>query len=256
VDTQHEVALSYHITNANSADCTGVEQLVKDAMDVLPEGRIETLAYDKAADTVPVHALLNAEGIKPVIKTRSLWEDSKPRYLEGNRNRPVPILYDEAGTIFCVDTISPASIIHPMAYVGHEDSRGTLKYRCPAYHQGWNCPSEKLCNKGKCYGLTVRVKQELDLRRFSAIPRATQKFERLYCGRSAVERVNGRLKVFWGIDDGNVVGAARFHARVGTVMVVHAAFAQLLAAAPRSDQTLGCLRLGPVQEALQNVGRL
>jgi hypothetical protein len=89
------------------------------------------------------------------------------------------------------------------------------------------------------------------LRRFPAIPRATKKFERLYRGRTAVERVNARLKLFWGADDGNVTGARRFHAMVGAVMVVHLVFATLLAKAPRWEGTLSQTRIGPVAQALQ-----
>jgi len=51
--------------------------------------------------------------------------------------------------------------------------------------------------------------------------------------------VNGRLKLFWGVDDGNIVGARRFHALIGVVMVVHLGFATLLAASPRREGTLG-----------------
>jgi hypothetical protein len=138
-----------------------------------------------------------------------------------------------------------------MAYIGHEPQRGTLKYRCPARHEGWHCPSDGICNAGLAYGKTVRIKQELDLRRFPAIPRATKQFERLYKGRSAVERVNGRLKLFWGADDGNITGARRFHAFVGTVMVVHVAFATLLAGTPRRHGPMGKMHLGPIQMALQ-----
>lgn len=86
-----------------------------------------------------------------------------------------------------------------------------------------------MCNGELSYGQTVRVKQEIDLRRFPSMPRATKQFERLYKGRTAVERVNARLKLFWGIDDGQVNGARRFHAHVGAVMVVRLAFATLLA---------------------------
>ncbi len=107
-----------------------------------------------------------------------------------------------------------------------------------------------LCNAGKSYGKTVRVPREVDLRRFPALPRATKKFEQLYKGRTAVERVNARLKIFWGADDGNVKGARRFHAWVGAVMAVHAAFATLLARAPRYEGTLGRLRLSPIAKAL------
>ncbi|MGI6414909.1 MAG: hypothetical protein ACOX1P_04510 [Thermoguttaceae bacterium] len=56
----------------------------------------------------------------------------------------------------------------------------------------------KVCNSGKTHGLTVRVPREIDSRRFPAVPRATKKFERLYKGRTAVERVNARLKIFCG----------------------------------------------------------
>ena len=106
------------------------------------------------------------------------------------------------------------------------------------------------CNAGKTYGLTVRVKRDIDLRRFPAIPRATKKFERLYKGRTAVERINARLKIFWGADDGNLTGARRFQAKVGTVLAVHAAFATLLAATPRREGTLGKLTLSPIAKML------
>ena len=136
-----------------------------------------------------------------------------------------------------------------MAYIGYENDRETLKYRCPAKHEGCHCPMSTTCNADRAYGKTVRVDSEQDLRRFPALPRATKKFERMYKGRTAVERVNGRLKIFWGVDDGNVTGSRRFVAHVGVVMAVHAAFASLLASAPRREGTLGKLRLSPIAEA-------
>ncbi len=66
-----------------------------------------------------------------------------------------------------------------------------------------------------------------------------------------MERVNARLKIFGGADDGNVRGARRFHAFVGVVLVVHLLFATLLAQAPRWEGTFGQTRLGPVAEALR-----
>jgi hypothetical protein len=65
-----------------------------------------------------------------------------------------------------------------------------------------------------------------------------------------VERVNARLKIFWGADDGNVSGSRRFFALLGVVLVVHAAFATLLAMAPRWEGTLGQTRLALIAEAL------
>ena len=248
VDVKHEVALAWEITTATDSDAQTLPKTLEQAQANLPEDRIETLAFDKAADDHPTHKLLNRSGIKPLIVIRSLWKEEPLRMLPGHDGTS-NIVYDEKGTLHCYDRTSNPIVLHQMAYNGYEEERGTLKYRCPARHEGWSCPHDAVCNEGKEYGRTVRVKCEIDLRRFPPIPRATKKFERSYDGRTAVERVNGRLKVFWGADDGNISGARRFRGMVGVVMVVHAAFATLLAKAPRKG-TLGKIHLGPVQKAL------
>jgi hypothetical protein len=251
VDVKHEVALAYQVTDTKAGDGETLPGVLDEARRNLPGGRMQTLAFDKAADSDEVHKALHARGIKPVIQNRSLWKQDLERPLPGRENEVTNLVHDEGGAVYCYDTLSTPCVRHPMAYIGHEPGRGTLKYRCPARHQGWQCPSDGECNRGRAYGKTVRVKQELDLRRFPAIPRATKQFERRYKGRTAVERVNARLKLFWGADDGNITGSRRFHAFIGAVMVVHAAFATLLAATPRRFGPMGQIRLGPIQKALQ-----
>ena len=179
-----------------------------------------------------------------------LWQTDPERMLPGHDGSS-NVVYKEDGTIYCYDKVSEPPVRHPMSYIGHEPDRGTLKYRCPAMHEGWDCPMSKVCNAGKSYGKTVRVDCDIDPRRFPSLPRATKKFERMYKGRTSVERVNGRLKVFWGVDDGNLTGSRRFVAQVGVVLAVHAAFATLLASAPRREGTLGATRLSPVAESLR-----
>ena len=250
VDVKHEVSLAYQVTSTKAGDGETLPSLLAQAQNNLPAQRIATLAYDKAADDNHVHRLLAKARIKPLIQNRSLWKEEHEKMLpghDGNSN----VVYDEAGTLHCYDRTSRPMVRHQMAYIGHEPSRGTIKYRCPARHEGWECPNDAQCNAGKKYGKTVRVDRSIDLRRFPPIPRATKKFERMYKGRTSVERVNARLKLFWGIDDGNITGARRFGAQVGVVMVVHAGLALLLAAAPRRDGTLGKTRLSAIQRALQ-----
>lgn len=249
VDVKHEVALSYEITDTKAGDGETLPTLLNQGQANLPADRIETLAYDKAADTNDVHQLLSDAGIKPVIQNRKLWKEEPERMLPGHDGSS-NIVYDESGTVYCYDRQSQPMVRHPMAYIGYEPARETLKYRCPAKHQGFSCPMSEICNAGKSYGKTVRVPREIDLRRFPALPRATQKFERMYKGRTSVERVNARFKIFWGVDDGNLTGAQRFFAHVGAVMAVHAAFATVLAATPRRDGTLGKMRLSPIAKAL------
>ena len=253
VDAKHEVSLAYRTTSANASDGHTLPALLPQAQANVGESRMQTLAYDMAADDGKIHQRLAKAQIRPVIKNRRLWKDEFERLLPGHDGTS-HVVYDEAGTLYCYDHVSSTPVKHRMSYIGYEPQRQTIKYRCPARHEGWTCPSEAVCNAGKSYGKTVRVDSKVDLRRFPPIPRATKKFERLYRGRSAVERVNGRLKMFWGVDDGNLTGARRFYGMVGAVMVVHVAFATLLAAAPRREGTLGRLHLGPIQKALQASG--
>lgn len=255
VDTRYEVAFAYTVTDTKAGDGETLPVLLEAADANLPPGRIDTLAYDRAADTVDVHAALGQRGIRPLIQVRHLWKGEPLRELPGHPRHPVPISYDELGTVYCTDTSGEVPVHRPMTYCGREQDRGTLKYRCPALMRGFDCPGEKLCNKGKTYGLTIRLKEELDLRRFPPIPRATKTFERLYKGRTAVERVNARCKLYWGLDDGNLTGAGRFHALVGAVMLVHLAFATLLATAPRRPDRFSYVGLGPVQEALARAAK-
>lgn len=250
VDARHEVSLSYEITDTKAGDGETLPTLLAQAQANLPKGRIETLAYDKAADTNEAHQVLSDAGIKAVIHHRKLWKEEPERLLPGHDGTS-NIVYDESGTVYCYDRQSQPIVRHAMTYIGYEPTRETIKYRCPARHEGWECPMSSICNAGKSYGKTVRVPREIDLRRFPALPRATQKFERLYKGRTSVERVNARLKIFWGADDGNLTGARRFFSQVGAVMVVHAAFATLLAATPRREGRLGRMRLSPIAAALR-----
>lgn len=253
VDVTHEVVLAYHITDTKAGDNERIEALVEQAQANLPPDRIETLAYDKAADDIKVHDLLHEEGIKPLIHNRCCWPaDGEQEKVIGGRV-PLHVVHDEAGTVYCYDTLSQVPVRRAMSYAGHEKSRGTLKYRCPAVVEGFTCGSHQKCNAGKSYGMTVRVPQEIDLRRFPSIPRGSKQFERLYKGRTSVERVNARLKIFWGVDDGNVVGSRRFHAHVGAVLVVHLALATLLAKAQRYEGSFGGMKLSPIAEKLHEL---
>jgi hypothetical protein len=246
VDVAHEVALAYQVSDTTAGDNEVVEALVEQAEANLGAGRIGTLAYDKAADDGKAHEALHERGIKPVIQARALWKEEKEKPLRLG----LPVVHDEAGTVFCHDTVSGPPVRRQMACIGYEKGRGTIKYRCPARHDGLPCASLERCNGQREYGLVVRVKCAGALRRFPAIGRATKQFERLYKGRTAVERVNARLKIFWGIDDGNVLGARRFHAHVGVVLVAHAALARWLAGQPRWEGTLGQVSVSPIAQAL------
>ena len=135
VDARHEVALAYQTTSANVGDNEFIPALVEQAAANLPAGRIQTMAYDKAADDEKVHELLHQRGIAPLVEMRSLWTSEHHRVIPGHEGDN--LVHDELGTVYCYDTASEPPVQHRMAYIGHEKSRGTLKYRCPAMHEGW-----------------------------------------------------------------------------------------------------------------------
>ena len=77
VDVRHELVLAYRITEPAVGDNEMIEALLEQARANLPEGRIESLAYDKAADDEAVHRLLHAAGIKPLIENRACGRVSR-----------------------------------------------------------------------------------------------------------------------------------------------------------------------------------
>ena len=123
VDVRHELALAYRITEPAVGDNQMIEALLEQARANLPEDRIESLAYDKAADDEAVHRLLHQAGIKPLIENRALWKSEPERMLPGHTGRS-NLVYDESGTIHCYDKVSIPIVRHRMAYVGHEASVG------------------------------------------------------------------------------------------------------------------------------------
>ena len=62
VDVKHEVVLAYEITDTKAGDGETLPVVLEQAEANLPADRIETLAYDKAADDEDVHELLLRQG--------------------------------------------------------------------------------------------------------------------------------------------------------------------------------------------------
>ncbi len=75
VDAKHEVALGYQITSADAGDAETLPKTLGQAQANLPAGRIQSLAFDKAADDHATHRGLAKAKIKPLIEVRSLWKE-------------------------------------------------------------------------------------------------------------------------------------------------------------------------------------
>ena len=250
VDAKHEVVLAYRVTTANAADCKSLPDLVEEGQANLPAGRIETLAYDKAADDNESHRLLNKAKIRPVIQNRHLWRDQTEQMLPGH-NGTSNVVYDEAGTVHCYDRTSQPIGTAPDGVHRLRTPAGDVEVSLSGAARGLDVPARRRVQRGQVLRQDGAREPHHRLAAVPAHPAGNQKV------RAAVQwphvgRAGQRpLKIFWGVDDGNITGSRRFHAMVGAVLIVHAAFATLLAGTPRREGTLGKLRLSPVQKALR-----
>src|SRR3954468_2409162 len=84
VDIKNEVVLSYEITDTKAGEGETLPAVLGQAQANLPPGRIQTLAYDRAADAEDVHRELDRAGITPLIQVRALWKSEPERLLPGH----------------------------------------------------------------------------------------------------------------------------------------------------------------------------
>ncbi len=145
VDADYELPLAYQVTKASTSDCPEllpmVEQLDQHHPGLLDE--TEFLSADKGYDSKANNRQLwELHQIKPLIDTRSLWQEDPhlPRQLYPERVDT--IFHTERGQVLCRcrhDQAEELDNYTPMLFEGFEAERECLKYRCPAAGKGIEC---------------------------------------------------------------------------------------------------------------------
>ncbi len=97
-----------------------------------------------------------------------------------------------------------------MAYWGRDGKY--LKYRCPEAVGKGTCKSRFKCTPSP-YGYVLKLPIADDPRRHPPVPRESKKWQRLYRMRTAVERVNSRVKELLGLGAITLRGLARVTVR-------------------------------------------
>jgi hypothetical protein len=145
--------------------------------------------------------------------TRSLFPD-----------RVDTIVYTEKGTVHCV--CPKTGIQRDLAFQGFEDSRNTLKYRCPAAAYGLSCEGKAECHclggvsPGE-YGRIVRINITKENRRiFVPTPFGSPSWGRCHNRRSSLERINSRLDNVFCFEKHYIRGKAKMQTRMGLSLVV------------------------------------
>jgi len=214
VDAEYELPVGYEVTRASCAEQPVAHRLVEKLDERHPE-LIEQCEYfigDKGYDDGKlIRRLWDVDEIKPVIAIRDLWSDGEPtRVVSGM----LDVVYDYKGTVYC--HCPSTGRRYQMAYGGFERSRGTLKYRCPAVHYGFECAGKARCG---VHG-SVRIPLSEDRRVFTPLARSSCRWKREYKKRTAAERVNSRFDVSFGFERHFIRGLAKMKLRCGLALVV------------------------------------
>ena len=164
-DVKTELPVAFQVTKANKDEKKIMLELLKD----LPEEQrtlAETIALDRGYDSIDMIKPIKGLGILPVIDIRNMWKDPDATKQYKNTN----IVYNAKGEVFYVnDELKNVK----MKYEGYDKNKRCLRY---SYNK-------------KIYKIYISY----DERIFLPIARDSEKFKKLYRGRTAVERLNGRI---------------------------------------------------------------
>jgi IS5 family transposase len=193
VDALHELPISFMVTPANESDTKQMKPLLQKAAIDKPEHKPDAIIADKGYDSkdncLMIFKDYNAAPIIPLIE--------KP-------GMEMPDICNTKGTPTCGCGLE-------MVYWGHDGNY--LKYRCPEAVGKGKCPSRFRCTSSP-YGYVLKLPiMKGDPRRHVPIPRETKKWARLYRMRTAVERVNSRVKELLGLGKITLRGIAKVTVR-------------------------------------------
>lgn len=218
VDQYIPAVLAIDVRPGNTSDFDMVEPVLEQAI-ILTDGAIETVSLDKGFDSQDVVKETWANGIAAVVPTRDVPESLAEQSREDRETLLDPtgnIGWDRYnGEVVCYDSSGPEPVRQVMTYAGFDADRETHKFRCPATAAGQACPAAELCSAGSAgkHGKQVRIPMEVDPRRFAPIYPHSKRWQRLYNGRSSVERFFGYCKTRLQLENHALRGQAAIELR-------------------------------------------
>ena len=211
VDAKFEIPIAAILTTAKVGDTTQLQPLLEKRDALLPDTPLKHCIADTGYDSKSNILAVTKRGGIPIIP-----------FNPGNEKEP-PGITNTLGTPLC-----PAGL--KMLYWGRDGHY--LKYRCPE-KGGRLCCLIEHAKTDRCstsdYGLVVKLDMRDDPRRYLPVPRETPQFHRLYKKRSAVERVNSRLKDNLILDELRVRGKKKVQVRIDLNLLVILAIAVAMA---------------------------
>ena len=208
IDALYEIPLGFILTPANESDMTQMKPLLEkigaDHEKNRPVAVIADKGYDSRENNNFVYQDCKAAPIIPI------------REFKGAQ---LTDICNAKGTPLCSCGLE-------MVYWGKDGNY--LKYRCPYALGKAECKSRFRCSSSP-YGYVLKLPIAEDVRRHPPVPRGSKKWVRLYKMRTAVERVNSRVKELLGLGKITLRGALKVTVRSALSLLVMLAAAVSMA---------------------------
>ena len=188
VDAVYELPVSFALTPANESDTKQMAELLKKAGADQEETKPMAVIADKGYDSQDNYQFIYSQCTSvPIIPIREREDEQ------------LPDICNAKGTPTCSCGLE-------MAYWGRDGKY--LKYRCPQAVGKGERKSRFRCTSSP-YGYVLKLPIATDPRRHPPVPRESLKWQRLYRMRTAIERVNSRVKELLGLGKITVRGIGK-----------------------------------------------
>jgi len=196
-DVKTELPIAYNVLAANSDERKAMMELLEGLSDPV-RARMRHLMLDRGYDSTEMIQAAKSAGIIPIVDIRNCWKDGEAT----KQYKDTDIVYDYQGNVYIIDDELKQ---HRMHYEGYDRQKKCLRYS----------------HKGKMYKIYI----SWDERVFLPVARDSMKFGRLYKGRTAVERLNGRLDRDYMFEDHCIRGLKKMKLMVSLSLIIMNAMA-------------------------------
>jgi hypothetical protein len=200
-DVGTELPVAFSVTAANGDERGEALKLLESPILLEKAGKkaIKHALFDRGYDSEGMITSIKSMGVTPLIDIRNCWKDKETTKQYKNTN----MVYNYKGEVFYA--------------VDNKDAVGGVKYEKMKY-EGYD--RQKECLRYSHKGKTRKIYISYDERIFLPIARDSDKFKKLYKGRTAVERLNGRLDRDYMFEDHCIRGLEKMRLRVSLAMIV------------------------------------
>lgn len=191
-DVATELPIAFSVMKANFDEKKAMTEIIEN-FSTSQITRTETLALDRGYDSVGMIKQIKDLGILPIIDIRNMWKDGEAT----KQYKDTDIVYNAKGEVFYVDNMGKEV---KMKYKGYDKNKKCLRYS----------------HEDKIYKIYISY----DERIFLPVARDSKKFKKLYDGRTAIERLNGRIDRDYLFENHTIRGLEKMNLMFTISMIV------------------------------------